>query len=179
MRVCLWVALLGACSSPARETGADKPVGTDSADSGAPLGPCTAGTPELVVNHHESGGYHVISDGDTVRLVHGIQGGWHIESAVDVTVLHTDAFMRVTGTDVDTGHTFCTIQTHVRLTGDSDCGGQSPETLCIAEDLGPLEADGTVGEALDGRTVDLTVLVVDAADVSVEQTLTITLDSDP
>ena len=177
------VWLVGCTGGPAPGLQKDPESETAPEDSGLmEVAPCMEGTPELVVNQQEAGDWVPLLDGDTVRLVHGIQGGWHIESAALVTLLHPDSFLRVTGTDVETGHTFCTIQTHVRLTPSREgdlCGGQSPETLCIVDQLGPLDGDDTPGALLDGRTVDLTVYVTDIADVSAEQTLRLTLASDP
>ncbi|MBA2320871.1 MAG: hypothetical protein H0V89_06935 [Deltaproteobacteria bacterium] len=114
--------------------------------------------------------------GSIAQLVHGPQGGWHIETAFRAESTHSAVRVTPSVTLVDSG------QVISGLTGDADvnhatllllldgeCSGLNTGLRAFIDDVDPDPAvaeslDGHIC-ALDGREVDVSWLVVDVTDL--------------
>ncbi len=113
--------------------------------------------------------FEPIGEGDSLELVHGSQGGWHIVTALELYQAPETVSFSVTGYDAETGTRICQ-QGDAPLTGWVEpidtCRGALLNIYCyLLEDLGPLvygECD-TPPELLPGRAITLIAEIGDDA----------------
>jgi len=113
-------------------------------------------------------GFAPLSDGDTVRVVYGPQGGWHVDTAGSVSGLGEGVLVRGTLTDLRIDEPIAgldeTDATGVPLTEYDGCTGTFAGVRAVIDDYLPPE--GTLFEyicGLDGAPLRLDLAVVTLA----------------
>jgi hypothetical protein len=172
MRGSLWALALAGCGEDADKE-ADKPGPIEQG--------CAAG--EIAVDPGMGDlAYEPLADGDTITIVHGPQGGWHVETAGfversqrEITILPT--LRTETGQQITTnsqpefkalvGYDEAVCQGtfyNVRAFVDDTAGpSTAQENICLLEGR-TLELSLTVGDIVSDRETTTTVNVVAALD---------------
>lgn len=141
-------------------------VGCPSPD---PLGPVC---PDEVTLGDGAFPFRAREEGEDAVIVHGPQGGYHIEMSVRASGT-TPPWTVVLGmTDAESGVVVSDQNYHLMPDPVDDCVAELPHLLAILDvhELG----DGTPAEVLDGREVVLGVVVTDDAAEVQEAELTVT-----
>ncbi len=129
--------------------------------------------------------WQTIEEGADRTMVHGPQGGWHIQVSPMADHIGTINFgivvdLVLTGS-LEDGTEVCYGEERVGLTADGDCRGYHPDMYCYLDVDALAKGDcDTPPELLTGLLVTIHVLVTDDDDREAEDTLTIVgvLDED-
>ena len=157
-----------ACPAEARDTGSQVGVIADVCRCEEPIAEIGTGI-EV---------YEDIVD-DTLVMVHGPQGGWHLPAALRVHNTRNVISIVARVTDVQTGIQVTEDLTYrVQVVQDDTCIGSYPNMFLYlwAEDLDP---EATEAEAISCREVDIEMCVEDSGGRSFCETRRVFVEPDP
>ncbi len=176
-------ALLLACTpdDPSDTAGDTATTDTSACDPGETTldAACACATPTIEVGNGSTT-FQTVTEGALATMVHGPQGGCHIEAAVRTGNMVPIISIRYTIDTVPEGVRVSDNAYRVQVLPEGDCGGYYPGMygyLQVSE-LASGEAD-TPPELLGGKGLLLTMEVTDFEGRTASDTLTVTAALDP
>ncbi len=140
---------------------------------------CACATPTIEVGNGSTT-FQTVTEGALATMVHGPQGGWHIEAAVRTGNMVPIISIRYTIDTVPEGVRVSDNAYRVQVLPEGDCGGYYPGMYGYLQfsELASGEAD-TPPELLGGKGLLLTMEVTDFEGRTASDTLTVTAALDP